>query len=1071
MRRSQMYFCWTVALGALVPTPALGQSAAPADTTPQKTQESARSRATVKRTDAQGQPASDKNGQTIVVTGSRIRRNNFSTPQNVQIITRDDQVLSGSRTTADILQSATVTSGTSQLNGSFLGYNSDDGQAASTVGLRGLGAQRTLILLNGRRLAPSGVGPELIAADLNILPTSIVQRIEVLREGASSIYGSDAIAGVINIITDTSINGVTIDGYADHPIYAQHGDTLRGSITAGKTFSRGHITAAFEFHSDEGLRYGDRPDTRCPRELAYVDGTNQEIGQTVPNGTELRCFPYQRGGGGVAAGYGIAQSFNGAPAVRLSLHGYDTGNPTLLGPPADVRPNGNFNMLPETRSLVLQDTILSPVKTYTGYLNGAYDLDILGDAELYGEALFTRRDSHQQGVDRLDYTRLPASVPAQIYGGSYAGTPLEAYGYPTSPFFPVSFANAGYNYFSPFIMPNRLFEDKQRVDYWRANGGLRGDVGLGDWRYDANFQASRTSSRQDLQTPLTSRVANTSITALAPAGTPSEYTVTALPGQAGAGNTYTCASNLTNGAYNGGQCVPLNFTDPNVLIFGNLPAAAYDYLYPMINLTKTKFAENTISLALDGSVLSLPGGPLKAAVGYEYRHDHIDDRPGPERQAGDLYNYGSAGTTIGSDTVNEAYGELDAPILKDRPLFSLLELEASGRYTHYQSYGSGWTYHLTGQWAPVSALRLRANYGTNFRAPNLYEQFVANEKGFYSIDADPCANFTASYAPTDTVYKNCLAALTPILGANAVNYNPPGGSIPVTTSGGRGVLKAEKAKTWGFGSVFNMPRRIADISFSADYWHVQVKGEVGQLGNLILTYCYEATDFSTNPYCALIGPRLTAAQAPQPDRIGTISSFRNPYVNISEQVASGIDFDGRYATSLLGGQFTTQLQATRNLSQKLEIFPGQGLKEYNGTLGYPGENGGPKWVGTLDTRFTTRTGITFRWGVKYVGRSSSQDQDPHLTINPCAGIGAPCPTKIHYDLTAEAYWEHGASVQFQIADVGQMTFGVNNLFNAKPPTISNVPSLQYPVFGNFLLGGPYDYRGRSMFVNVTRTFK
>src|SRR3954454_23877469 len=198
MRALNTFLLSTISIAALTSAPAFAQApaAAPADTTPEKTQQGEQIPPSSAPTNAQGAATATPQGG-IVVTGSRIRRNNFSTPQNVDVITRDDQVLAGTRSTEEVLQSATVTSGTSQISGSFLGFLSDNGQGANTVGLRGLGAARTLVLLNGRRLAPAGVGEQLIAADLNTLPTSVVQRIEVLREGASSIYGSDAIAGVI----------------------------------------------------------------------------------------------------------------------------------------------------------------------------------------------------------------------------------------------------------------------------------------------------------------------------------------------------------------------------------------------------------------------------------------------------------------------------------------------------------------------------------------------------------------------------------------------------------------------------------------------------------------------------------------------------------------------------------------------------------------------------------------------------------------------------------------------------------------------------------------------------------
>ncbi|HJR83168.1 MAG TPA: Plug domain-containing protein, partial [Sphingomicrobium sp.] len=172
MRVRNAFILSTASVAALViATPAFAQAAAPVDTTPEKTAEGEQNPPSSEPTTAEGQAASEtpptESGGAIIVTGSRIRRDNFTTPQNIDILTRDDQILAGTRSTAETLQSATVTSGTSQISGSFLGFLSDNGQGANTVGLRGLASSRTLVLLNGRRLAPAGVGPQLIAADLN----------------------------------------------------------------------------------------------------------------------------------------------------------------------------------------------------------------------------------------------------------------------------------------------------------------------------------------------------------------------------------------------------------------------------------------------------------------------------------------------------------------------------------------------------------------------------------------------------------------------------------------------------------------------------------------------------------------------------------------------------------------------------------------------------------------------------------------------------------------------------------------------------------------------------------------
>jgi outer membrane receptor protein involved in Fe transport len=1078
MRVRNAFIYSTVSMAALaMATPALAQATSPAETIPEKTAEGEQLPPSSEPTNAEGQVAAETpptdTGGTIVVTGSRIRRNNFTTPQNVDILTRDDQILSGTRSTTEALQSGTVTSGTSQIGASFIGFLSEGGQAANVVGLRGLGSQRTLVLLNGRRLAPAGAGPQLVSADLNVLPTAVVQRIEILREGASSIYGSDAIAGVINIITDTKLDGITVDAFADVPTYANGGQTYRLSLTGGKTFDRGYITAAFEYREDKGLRQGDRKDMSCPRELAFVNG--EEVGQHVAIGSdELRCFPI-----GPRNNLGIAQGYALTRGIRLNPLRF-VGTPRLI-------PNDDLSQLPyaitgfddrPTADAIigplLKSHLFSPIKTFTGFLSGAYEIDALGDAEIYGEGLFTRRKSHQDGAQSFTYQRVTNNGPdvyeAQLYFGNIAGVaPCEAlFGSQCSPFAPTAWADLGINYFGPLIPLQQLSTQRQKVDFFRGNAGIRGNLNLGDWRYDANVMISRTRAKDTIHDALTESVNNSIVAVIAPAGTPGQYITPALPGQVGFGNNYTCASNVTDGAYNGGTCYAVNLFDPNVVKRGVLPQAFYDYVFTDA-VGKTKYNQETFSISFDGSLFQLPGGTAKGALGFEHRRDSIDDVPSVERQQGLLNGFGTAGRTKGSDKVTEAFAEVQLPILADRPFVDLLEVDGSARWTHYKSYGSDVTYALSAQWAPIENIRFRGNYGTNFRAPNLYEQFIADQIGFYGATVDPCDGFAAVSQPGDTLYQNCLAALTPILGADAVNFETSGGSVQVTTTGGKDVLKAETAKTWGVGVVLSAPKHIADLSLAIDYFNIEVKGEVATLGNLLLNFCYESEDFPNAPECAFIGPR-------EPDEgqvsAGQLTTLQNPYLNIARQQVRGIDFDARYATSLFGGRFQTQLQATRNLKQATENFEGGGLNDFNGQLGYPGAGAGPKWVGSLDTRFTTANDITFRWGVKYVGKAEDPQPPFGLTEagNTCTLDTAGC-FEAEYDLTAERYWEHGASVQWLWKDVGQFTIGVNNIFNQDPPTISSFPNGSSPRLGNFFGNGPYDYRGRSFFVNVTRSFK
>ncbi|MEZ5695456.1 MAG: TonB-dependent receptor [Sphingomonadaceae bacterium] len=738
----------------------------------------------------------------IVVTGSRIRRDNFETSSQINVITREDAILAGATSTAEVLQNSSVTSGTSQINGSFLGYVSEGGTAANTVGLRGFGSARTLTLLNGRRLAPAGVGPELVAADLNVLPSAVIQRVEVLREGASSVYGSDAIAGVINVITEKKMDGITIDGFTNQPItHGGGGRTYRGSIVAGKTFERGYITGSFEYRERTGLALDDRGDVfGCPRDLYYDPTTGAEVGQIDPKTGQLQCFPYTTNGGvGTASGYGIFFNFTTGAFGRLQYDDTPAGSPNR-------QVNGVNRVSPNL--IQNKDDIIAPVKTYTGYLAAGYELGVLGDAEIYTEALFTRRQSSYSYSRQLSINTGILSPNIEVYGGSYAGTPLSAYGYPTSPFFPDVLSAQGINYFTPFIQPNRLSKSEQRVDFVRWNGGLRGNLPFSDWRYDANLQYSRTKSRYNQPQITIDRLNNALQTVLAPAGTPSELIVVAGPGTAGAGSGYTCASNVDGGGsfIAGSSCVPLDLYSIATFRDGAIPDNQYNYVYQQ-EIGNTKFEQITASFIVDGTLFELPGGSVRAAFGYEHRQDKIADVPSIAAQTGQLYNFSSAGITAGKDNVDEVFGEIIIPLISDKPFARLLEVSGSGRYTNYASFGSDFTYHLNAQWAPNEIIRFRGNYGTSFRAPNLFEQFVADQTGFYPSGVDPCSGFGTAYTPGNNIYDNCLAELTrqwsrccrrTIL---PVDFGPQ-----VVTKGNVLDLKAETSRFYGFGAVFTLFR-------------------------------------------------------------------------------------------------------------------------------------------------------------------------------------------------------------------------------------------------------------------------
>ncbi|WP_267388227.1 TonB-dependent receptor [Sphingomonas sp. GC_Shp_3] len=968
-------------------------------------------------------------GDDVVVTGSRIR-GPFTTDSPVTFITKAETSLAGSRNIAEVLQDSGVTSGTAQINNTFLGYVSQGGAGANTVGLLGLGAQRTLVLLNGRRLSPAGVGPQLVAADLNVLPNAVLDHVEVLKNGASSVYGSDAVGGVINLITDSKINGVTLDAYGNVPLDSSGaGSNYRLSVTAGKTFDRGHILASFEYRDQTGIALGNRKDMSCPTDLLTSPTTGQPIGQLNPNGVGLRCFPFANGAIGTAQNYLLGINYG---TGAINRYGYVNGNINTI---ANVN---NTNARASASQRQLDEEFYSPIRTYTGYLNGSYELGILGDAEIYGEGLFTRRESSQIGTTQISID--PNQLGFEIYGGAYPNEPSS------SPFFPNSLAAAGNSAARVFIVP-RTVRARQTVNYYRGNIGLRGNVGIGDIRYDANYQYSRTEGTSITQNIDTRRITASLLPVLAPNGTPAQYVTTALAGQAGAGASYTCASNLTNGAYNGGTCVAADFLNPSALA-GNLPSGLLNYLYSD-QVNRTTFTEQIAQIVFDGSLFNLPGGPVGFAVGGEWRSDSIDDVPSEASQSGNLYNYSSSGRTKGTSDVYEAFGEVKLPLLKDLPFAHRLDISGSARYTHSQNYGNSTTYHASGNWAPAKFLTIRGNYGTSFRAPNLYEQFVANQSGF-STSNDPCRDFTTIYATDSNRYKNCLSDLTGAIGATKALAYIPSSSPEVFTGGGGRNLKAEKSTSWGAGFVLDPKVPYGRLQFTADYLNTTVNGEIDQLGDTIFTRCFDSADFRNgNPYCALVGPRET--------KQGNLTTLQNIYLNIAQQKISEVDMNLRYQFEAGGFNNVLNVTATRIIHQKYQPYAEEPAEDYVGTLGLAGFVGGPKWVGNARLQ-VQKNNVTVFYGVKYVGPMKNEIDTPAI-VNGVQAISKLATTK---------YFTHDISVQVDIQKLGQFTFGMKNFTDRKPETISSTDNIYRQA--NYFNYSGYDFIGRSLFMEIVRKF-
>lgn len=964
-----------------------------------------------------------ENSDAIIVTGSRIRHDNYNTPSPVEIITHDEITLSGASSAAEVLQSSAVTSGGAQVNNTYLGYVTSGGPGSNTVGLRGLGADRTLILLNGRRLSPAGTESQVGTADLNTLPLSIIDHFEILKDGASTIYGSDAIAGVINIITKTKEDGLTLDGYGNLPLQMGDGSKYRLSATYGKTFDRGHFEISVDYNVQNRLQRKDRGYAKCPTDDLFDPQTGAFVGATQ-NG-QPRCLPFGFTDQGIAQDYLIGFNLDG------SAHRF-TPNPSQAANAAGSLDGytlvDNVDARPGPSSQQLNEDIYSPVKNLTVYTSGAYDIGKSGNLELYGEALFSRRLSSQVATQQL------SAASNGIYPGYYPGV----FNYQL---FPKALNNAGYYLAEPlFILGSS--KTSQRDNYLRADGGIRGDVGIKNWHFDVNGMYSHSWARYTLNATPTSRLLDSTTLVDAPAGTPSNLTVTGGSDRLFPG-TYTCASNVSNGALiANAQCVPIDWFSPSMNA-GNVPTALKNWLQTPI-IGHTGYEEIAGEVNVDGDLFKLPAGPLSFSLGATVRHDKLNDVPSAYSQNGDVFNYSSAGITKGTDLVYELYGELSIPILKDKPFFKDLSAIASGRYTHYRSYGADTTYKGSINWKPADFVRFRGSYGTSFRAPSIYQLDVAGQTGFYSSSLDPCSDYQEQTLPSSNRYKNCATALAGTGGATQPAFTPSGGPQSIS-KGGKGLLKAETSNSLSYGMV--LQPSFINLAFTVDYYRIVVNNEVNQLGTDILNFCYDSTDFATNFYCKLIAPR--------DQRTGDLTTFNDSFINVSRQTTSGIDFNLRYSHPIGEGKFTGDLQATRVLSQNYQEEPGGTVLKYNGTLGNADFAGGPKWTSELELLYEYK-GWTFRYGLDYVGPMNSdkiQDVDP--SVDP-------------YDFKTGSYFRHAISVQHKSQNGIEVTLGVQNLTDSRPEVISTGSSA--PRIGNYFDYSGYDFIGRSLVLEVVKKF-
>lgn len=860
---------------------------------------------------------------TIVVTGSRIRRSDLAAAGPVSIIGADEIENTGTVNLDTILQRlpASAGFGGNQTNAYWTGR----GWGTSQVNLRGLGINRTLTLLNGRRLVSGGTGANT-SPDLNMIPTVALERIDVLKDGASAIYGTDAVAGVVNLITKKDFEGFSLG--------ARQGFTARGDgrdttidAALGIRNDRGGIAIFATFQDTAPIPMASRASCGLGESggaLICVNSASTAGGRaTLPNGSQINFNNDPNGDSNFYEPYSAAKhNFNG---------------------------NGYLNAV-------------SPIRRITTATFLDYQLS--DDIEFFGEFLYTHRKSRQ------------TTSPGTLRNFAISATN------PTNP--------TGQNI---LLVQRRLAEAGARIAFqetntYQATAGLRGEI-TGDWRWEVAAGWGRNTGVDGF-----TNIANL------------EHVRNTL-------NPSVCS-------FAAGAAIPCGD-----YLGANLTPQVLDYiLYTSRDTGGNELL--TVSADVNGSLFDLPGGPLGVAAGVLYREDKGWRDPDPLTVLG-IGNTNQQDPISGKLVSKEAYLELSAPILADLPFIEALTLNGAVRYSDYDLFGGSWNYKVGGDWLFGEGVRLRATYGTAYRAPTVPELFSGVVQGNLTT-TDPCSNYgTSSNA---TLVANCRAAGVP------ANYVQLGNSI-LTNTGGNIDLRPETAKTLTAGLVFE-PKFAPGLVLTADYYDIRIKRGIRSLaGSTKLALCYNTANMAL-PFCGASDIARSAAT-------GEVTLLSSQLINVGQEKMRGIDFGAGY-----NHKFET-FEASLNLNvtylDKYEIIPYETAPPivYTGRIG--GGNGGyPRWRG-YGVATLSKGGITGTYSVQWIGSAQDFNALP-------ANIGYKTPN-IFY---------HNAQLAFDVQERTRIAFGVDNLFDRKAPYIRSYTDANTDTM-------TYDLAYRRFYVSLKHAFK
>jgi iron complex outermembrane receptor protein len=965
-------------------------------------------------------PVYAQSSDRVEITGSRIRTLNADSPSPVQVLSAEDIAQSGAVNLQELLlKNPTLgTPAISRTNSNF----STSSAGVAVVDLRNLGTGRTLVLVNGRRHV-AGV-PGDTAVDLNTIPTDFIERVEILTGGASAAYGSDAVAGVVNIILKKNFNGLSVEFEKGQSAKSDDKrDVFSLTMGANGADGKSNIMAHIGY-TKQGAVFSNKRAPTDDISTAFLTGDPADMFSF----TEPFLSSYAPQG----------RFFVGSTSRTYDAQGNEVGWTT----------NGNATTPARGFNRQAQRTIAIPVERYLFATKG--ELAFTENHSAFLEASYaqsqTRTKLEPFPFDSLathpssggqvpaeflingvmtPNPRIPASLLAQMTDTPITDTDGDGV---------ADTGDGARDYF----FSRRLSEVGNRGnnaerDTFRVITGAKGTL-FGNWDYDAYIGYGATKESQ---------VSSGQVNVLN-----FKYALEAVPDTDdvdGDGDTTEPICLSPDARAQG--CVPIN-----VFGFNSISPAALNYVQAP-TLLSTFTSQKLAGTSFRGDLFKLPAGPLSIAGGVEWREEYARSEFDPLAQAG--LNAGNAiPRTEGQFDVTDGYLEARIPLVKDAPFAKSIALSGAVRSGKYSTVGNTTSWTAALEWSPVSDIRIRATQALAVRAPNINELYSPPSQTFPSV-TDPCVGVTA----TSTGQYDAACRANPGVAANIADLTKPDpldiGRFSLTQADVQGVsgfdrgnpnLKQEEGNSTTVGIVFtptSIPA-LRNFNFSIDYFKIKIDDAiVSTPRDFILQQCYGG-DAS---FCQFV-TRRPARQGP--NSAGSLSFVDSAVTNSGGLFTEGFDITAGYADKLGPGRFNSRLAYTR--VNKGYVIPLRGSDPDN----FAGE------VGAAKDKFELRLGYSLgAFGIQttttYIGKSALDDQ---LLLSFGAEPGS-------ITVPAKTYVDFQVTYQYQKA---QFFFGMDNAFDTKAPRFDTNGLITGGITGAGTASDVYDAIGQRYYAGLRFQF-